>query len=65
MQVKELKDKLSFYADALFQAGFERGFAKAIDDVDDYADEEWNLGDSQSAEKARQIVKMLRGQIDD
>lgn len=60
MRVNEIKEKLSFYADAMFQSGFDLGWNSILEEIENTSDLEWNNGNKVTAEVLRKLVKELR-----
>lgn len=65
MEVKELKDKAEFYIDAIFQAGYDRGWDAALAELDCLSDNEWNKGNKLVAEVIRKFINKVRGENED
>jgi hypothetical protein len=59
MKIQEIKQQLEFYADTLFQAGWELGWNSVIDEINATSDKEWNIGNKTTAEVLRKLVKRL------
>jgi hypothetical protein len=64
MQVNELKNQIEFHVDALFQAGYDRGWNQVLVELDEMSNREWNIGNRVTAEVIRKIVQELEGAND-
>jgi hypothetical protein len=60
MRVNEIKEKLSFYADAMLQSGFQLGWNSILEEIETISDSEWNNGNKATAEVLRKLAKDLR-----
>jgi hypothetical protein len=56
MRVNEIKGKLDFYADALFQTGFDMGWNSIAEQLQQLSDNEWNEGNAARAEAIRWAI---------
>lgn len=65
MNIQELKGKLDFFTDALFQAGYDLGWEAALSELDDLSNVEWNMGNKVTAEVIRKAVKQIRQEYGD
>lgn len=62
MEINEVKQKLEFYHDALYQAGFDLGWNAALESLEHIADALWNSGQSATGESLRDILNRVRKQ---
>lgn len=62
MKTTDIKEKLNFYADALFGKGYDIGWATALDELDQISDTWWNEGHDEASEMLRMEIKKLRGE---
>jgi hypothetical protein len=62
MKINELKSKLNFYADALYQKGYDLGFESLLEELEQTADSWHNNGFKGSAEMLRLEIRKLRGE---
>lgn len=59
MRVNEIKGKLDFYADALFQVGFDMGWNSIAEQLQQLSDTEWNEGNASRAEAIRWAINYV------
>ena len=64
MQITELKQKLDFYSDAIYQKGFDLGWESALETLDAVSDALWNKGESATGQALRDVINRVRGQHD-
>lgn len=62
MQITELKQKLDFYSDAIYQKGYDLGWSAALESLEMVSDALWNRGDSATAQEIRKVINLVRGQ---
>jgi len=62
MKITELKSKLDFYADALYQKGYDLGFESLLEDFEQIADSWHNNGFTAPAEMLRLELRKLRSE---
>lgn len=60
MKTSELKSKLDFYVDALYQKGYELGYECALEELDVISDQLWNDGMAEQAEAIRTALASIR-----
>jgi hypothetical protein len=65
MNLSELKSKLDFYVDAIYQKGYDCGFETVIEELDAISDRLWNDGHKDAAEVIRGVVKLVKGTFDE
>lgn len=65
MTTSELKSKLDFYSDALYQKGYELGYECALEELDLIADKLWNSGMAEQAEAIRTAIGQIREELND
>ena len=65
MKVSEIKSRLDFYADALFQRGYDMGWNSVVEELEQAADREWNIGNKTTAEVLRKAIKAFRSDYED
>lgn len=65
MKVSEIKGQLEFFTDTLFQVGYDMGWNSVLEELEQTADREWNIGNQTTAEVIRKALKEIRGQFDD
>ena len=61
MRVKDIKQQIEFQTDALFQAGYDKGWNSVLNELDELSNKEWNIGNRVTAEVIRKVVKELGG----
>lgn len=61
MTIKEAKDKLLFYIDAIYEKGYNLGWESVLEELEIHSDELWNNGAKAEAEAIRAKIKELRG----
>jgi hypothetical protein len=60
MKTSELKSKLDFYADALYQKGYELGYECALEELDVISNQLWNDGLEIQANALRDALEAIR-----
>ena len=65
MKVKEIKNQIEFFADALFQSGYDLGWNAVLEELQQLSDAEWNSGNKTTAEVIRKALKDVDGEWDD
>jgi hypothetical protein len=63
MKTTELKSKLDFYVDALYQKGYDFGYECALEELDLIADKLWNSGMAEQADAIRIAVGQIREEL--
>jgi len=64
MDINEIKEKLDFYTDAIYQKGFDSGWNVALEEMEQLSDRLWNNGDSATGQSIRDVLNRLRGKHD-
>jgi hypothetical protein len=62
VKITELKSKLDFYADALYQKGYDLGFEGVLEEFEQIADSWHNNGFTSPAEMLRLEIRKLRSE---
>jgi hypothetical protein len=62
VKLTELKSKLDFYADALYQKGYDLGFESLLEEFEQIADSWHNNGFTAPAEMLRLEIRKLRSE---
>ena len=62
MKISELKSKLDFYADAIYQKGYDLGFESILEEFEQIADSWHNNGFTSPAEMLRLEIRKLRSE---
>lgn len=60
MKINELKSKLDFYVDSIYQKGYDLGYEASLEEFDRIADGLWNQGLHADAEILRMAIKSVR-----
>lgn len=61
MKISELKSKLDFYVDSIYQKGYDMGYESALEELDQISDSLWNDGLESEAEAIRTALATVRG----
>lgn len=62
VKVTDLKQKLDFYADALYQKGYDLGFESLLEELEQISDSWHNNGFTSPAEMLRLEIRKLRSE---
>lgn len=65
MKVSEIKSKIEFFTDSLFQSGYDLGWNSVLEELHQLSDTEWNNGNKTTAEVIRKALKEIKGEWDD
>ncbi len=65
MNISELKSKLDFYTDAIYQKGYDQGHEAVICELDSISDRLWNDGFKDAAEIIRGVLKVVKAGSDE
>lgn len=60
MNVKHIKEQIDYQIDTLFQAGYDLGWNALLEDLEQYADTQWNLNNKTTAEIVRKLTNEMR-----
>ena len=60
MNIKRIKEQLDYQIDTLFQAGYDLGWNALLEDLEQYADTQWNLNNKTTAEIVRKLINEMR-----
>jgi len=60
MNINELKSKLDFYVDSIYQKGYDLGYESVLEEFDNIADAIWNKGLETDAEVLRMVIASVR-----
>lgn len=63
MKTTELKSKLDFYVDALYQKGYDFGYECALEELDVISNKLWNSGMEEQAEAIRTALAQVREEL--
>jgi hypothetical protein len=61
MNITELKSKLDFYVDSIYQKGYDQGYDCCLSELDQISNNLWNDGLESEAEAIRTVVAAVRG----
>lgn len=62
VKLTELKSKLDFYADAIYQKGYDLGFESILEELEQISDSWHNNGFTTPAEMLRLEIRKLRSE---
>lgn len=62
VKISELKSKLDFYADAIYQKGYDLGFESLLEELEQISDSWHNNGFTTPAEMLRLEIRKLRSE---
>ncbi len=62
MNIREIKQKIDLYGDALYQKGYELGFESLLEEFEQIADKWHNNGVTTGAELLRLEIKRIRSE---
>jgi hypothetical protein len=62
MKINELKSKLDFYTDAIYQKGYDLGFESILEELEQISDSWHNNGFTSPAEMLRLEIRKLRSE---
>lgn len=62
MKITDLKNKLDFYADAIYQKGYDLGFDSLLEELEQISDSWHNAGFTTPAEMLRLEIRKLRSE---
>lgn len=65
MKVSEIKSQLEFFTDSLFQVGYDMGWNSVLEELEQAADREWNIGNKTTAEVLRKSLSEFKKEFDD
>jgi hypothetical protein len=65
MKIHELKSKLDFYIDSIYEKGYDLGFECALEELEQISDTLWNDGLEAHADAIRTALAAIRGQYDE
>jgi len=60
MNVKQIKEQIDYQIDTLFQAGYDLGWNALLEDLEQYADTQWNINNKTTAEIVRKLINEMR-----
>lgn len=61
LTIPEFKSKIDFLFDALYQKGYDSGWAAVVEELELRADAEWNMGNGATSSVIRKLANELRG----
>jgi hypothetical protein len=65
MKISELKSKLDFYVDAIYQKGYDQGHESVIEELEGISDNLWNDDYKDAAEVIRAAIKIVKAGSDE
>jgi hypothetical protein len=65
MNITELKSKLDFYVDSIYQRGFDLGYECALEELDNISNNLWNDGLETESEAIRTALAAVRATCDE
>lgn len=65
MKISELKTKLDYYVDSIYQAGYDMGFDSVLEEFEAISDNLWNQGLELEAEAIRTALTKIRATSDE
>ena len=65
MKVSEIKSQLEFFTDSLFQVGYDMGWNSVLEELEQAADREWNIGNKTTAEVLRKSLSEFKKEFED
>ena len=60
MNIKEIKQQIDYQVDNLFQAGYDLGWNSLVEELEHYADRQWNLNNKVTAEIVCKLAVEMR-----
>lgn len=60
MKINELKSKMDFYVDSIYQAGYDLGYESVLEELDTISNNLWNDGLETEAEAIRIALTTIR-----
>ena len=61
MNITELKHKMDFYVDSIYQKGYDLGYESVLEELEVMSDRFWNDGLEREAEAIRLAAATIRG----
>lgn len=61
MKIHELKSKLDFYIDSIYQKGYDLGYESVLEELEIMSDRLWNDGNEAEAEAIKLAAATIRG----
>lgn len=61
MQIHELKSKMDFYVDSIYQKGYDLGYESVLEELEQKADKFWNQGFEKESAALLVAIKEIRG----
>lgn len=60
MLISEIKERIDFYQDAIYQKGYDLGRESTLEEMEQISDKLWNRGDTATGTALRDIIKRVR-----
>ena len=64
MKIHELKSKLDYYVDEIYEKGYDLGYSAALEEIEIISDNLWNDGLEEQAETLRAAIATVRKIVD-
>ena len=62
MRIKDVKQQIEVNLDILFQAGYDLGWNSVIEEIQQEADREWNLGNETTSKVMQKLIERFSGE---
>lgn len=62
MRIKDVKQQIEVNLDILFQAGYDLGWNSVIQEIQQEADREWNLGNETTSKIMQKLIERFSGE---
>lgn len=62
MRIKDVKQQIEVNLDILFQAGYDLGWNSVIQEIQQEADREWNLGNETTSKVMQKLIERFSGE---
>ncbi len=62
MRIKDVKQQIEVNLDILYQAGYDLGWNSVIQEIQQEADREWNLGNETTSKVMQKLIERFSGE---
>ncbi len=62
MRIKDVKQQIEVNIDILYQAGYDLGWNSVIQEIQQEADREWNLGNETTSKVMQKLIERFSGE---
>lgn len=62
MRIKDVKQQIEVNLDILFQMGYDLGWNSVIEEIQQEADREWNLGNETTSKVMQKLIERFSGE---